>query len=389
MMLVSPCLVAVLLVQGLGSCDSEPRTYIKCDRPITCSVSYAPERVAVELHADEACKVEVWTGFRPQWALLDGKRATAGWSCPEDDVVALQAQSGALLWEFGVGPLPLRGAGPPIRVEIDGKRAGQLRTTYAANRLEARGEVTAPFAMYSVVLTRGTRTVNTTREPKLRLAGTELGDWEEVLAPDGRQGLQAEENVLASGEAAVRLTWHGDFRQPPIRKLLLQTVARAADLKPVDPPDLEAQGVIVIEAEDFAREGGGGPAQISRGEHADQHGGASIYSFGDGQHWLEWTLEVPAEGRYMLYARTATQEESSLRTLKIDRKVPFPEAELLRFPGTGGWARDDPKQWVYTILAGADGRPPLELTAGEHRLRLQTPAGRHLNVDLLALVPTK
>ncbi len=389
MMFVSPCLVAVLLAGGSGSCGSGPRTYIKCDRPITCSVSYAPELVTVELHADEECKVELWTGFRPQWALLDGKKAEAGWSCLDESMVALQAQAGALMWEFGVGPLPLRGSGPPIPVHLDGKKAGQLRTTYIANRLEARGEITVPFAMYRITMTRGTRTANTTREPKLRAGSTELSGWEDVVASDGRLGLRAEENVLLSGETAIRLTWQGDFRQPPIRKVLLETVARAAELTPVDAPNLEAEGVITIEAEEFAREGGGGSAQISKGEHADQHGGASIYSFGEGQHWLEWTFEVPADGKYALYARTATQEEFSLRTLKIDRKVPFPEAELLRFPGTGGWARDDPKQWVYTVLAGADGRPPLELSAGEHRLRLQTQAEEHLNVDLLALVPTE
>jgi hypothetical protein len=389
MMLVSPYLLAVLLAQGSGSCNSQPRTYIKCDSPITCSVSYSADFVAVELHAAEECEVEIWTGFEPQWALLDGERVKKGWSCPREDTVAFQAQAGVLMWEFGTGPIPLRGPGPPVTVEIDGRKAGQLGTTYSARGLEARGEVEAPFAMYRVALTRGSRVVTKTRQPKLRIADTELREWEEVLAGTGRQGLRAEENVLVSGKAALRLSWQGDFRQPPVRQVLLETVAHASELTPVDPPALEAAGVIIIEAEDFSREGGGGAAQVSRGEHADQHGGASIYSFGVDEHWLEWTFGVPADGKYILYARTATQEEFSLRTLRIDRDVPFPEAELLRFPGTGGWARDDPKQWVYTILAGADGRPALELSAGEHRLRLQTRAERHLNVDFLALVPTE
>ena len=385
----SPCLLVILLAPGSSPANSEPRTYIRSERPITCSVSYATDLVTVELHAEEECDVQVWTGFTPQWALLDGKRVKTGWSCPGQDMVSLRAHAGALMWEFGIGRFPLRGPGPPIPVWVDGKKRGALRTTFSSHRLEARGEVEAPFALYRATLTEGSGALAVSRRPRLRIGGEQLAEWYEVLASTGRQGLRADSEALVNGKVTVHLTWQGDFRRPPIRKLLLETVARAAELQPADPPDLEAEGVILIEAEQFTRQGGGGPVEVSDGEHADQHGGASIYSFGDGEPWLEWEFEVPEEGHYALYARTATQEPFSLKALKVDRRLPFPEAELLRFPGTGGWAREDPKQWVHTIPAGADGRPPLELSAGRHKLRLETRGEQHLNVDFLALVPTK
>jgi hypothetical protein len=173
-----------------------------------------------------------------------------------------------------------------------------------------------------------------------------------------------------------------------MREILLETTATATPLAKTDPPDFEAPGSTVIEAEDYKREGDGGPVQVSRGEHADQHGGASIFSFGPGKgHWVEWQFSVPTAGKSVLHARTATQEEYSLRSLTIDRKPPFPGAALLQFPGTGGWARTDASQWVWTVLAGADGRPLLELAAGEHRLRLTTIGDKHVNVDVMALVP--
>ncbi|HJN18221.1 MAG TPA: carbohydrate-binding protein, partial [Armatimonadota bacterium] len=138
-------------------------------------------------------------------------------------------------------------------------------------------------------------------------------------------------------------------------------------------------GVVLIEAEDFVGEGGGGPVQVSEGEHIDQHGGASIYSFGVGQrHWVEWTCGIDAAGTYDLYARTATQEEAALRTLDVDGKP----AGFVSFPGTGGWAREDPEQWAWTRVA-AD----LDLAVGKHSIRLTTEGAKHLNVDVLALVP--
>jgi hypothetical protein len=42
---------------------------------------------------------------------------------------------------------------------------------------------------------------------------------------------------------------------------------------------------------------------------------------------------------------------------------------------------------VWTLVAGADGRPPLELRAGERRLRLTTVGEKHVNVDVMVLIP--
>ena len=379
-------LLACLAASGVA----QPRTYIRCDKPVTCSVSYGDESVVLEVQAQEACDVQVWTGFRPQWAFLNGARAKEGWSGGEEGTVIVHATTGNSAWEFGRGAWPLRGAGPPAPVKVDGRQRSTLATTFSARRLEAQGQVQAPLGLYRVTLIPAYPLPAAAPLPKLQVGDTEVAEWEDVLAATERRCLQARSDLLIADEAGLRLTWPGSFARSPVREVLLQTVATAAALATVEAPDLNQPGLIVIEAEDFKREGGGGPAEISRGQHADQHGGASVFSFGPGAgHWLEWEFQGPNAGRYALYARTATQEPFSLRALMVDRKTPFPAAALLRFPGTGGWARDDAKQWVWTALAGAGGRPPLDLSAGEHRLRLTTVGAAHLNVDVLVLVPVK
>ncbi|MGQ9731335.1 MAG: hypothetical protein ACUVX8_08650 [Candidatus Zipacnadales bacterium] len=384
---LSALIVIALLLPNLWCSAGESRTYITCDQPITCCVSYETDVVTVELHTPKPSNVSVWIGFRPTWALLGGRPTKTGWSYKTEGMVLIEAVAGAFVWEFGRGHIPLRGDGPLIPIKVDGKQQDPIRTTYAPRRMEARGVLRLPLALYTATLVYDYPIPHNVPNPRLRLGGADIMAWDKVMAPNGRQALRVT-NILCSGSTGIQLSWHDDFTRSPIRSILLETVAQPTELAKTDAPNLEADGVIIIEAEDFAREGGGGPVQISKGQHADQHGGASIYSFGPGdEHWLEWRFEVPTDGRYALYARTATQEERSLRQLTIDGEFPDPNAALLSFPGTGGWARENPNQWVWTALAGADGRPPLKLTAGQHRLRLTTRGIWHLNLDLMALVP--
>jgi len=380
--------VGLLLATCAALGYAETRTYIACDRPVTCCVSYGTQSVTLQVQAREACEVCVWAGFEPTWAFVNGEKARQGWGRASDGMVAVQAPAGDALWEFGIGDWPLRGDGPPFALRVDGKQRTLLRTSFWARRMEARGEVKLPLGLYRATLIPAHPIPNGTPAPKLRIGGQELADWEDVLAANGRQGLRAKTDALLDGDVGVQLTWADTFTRSPMREILLETAATATPLAKADPPDFGAPGVIVIEAEDYKREGDGGPVQVSKGEHADQHGGASIFSFGPGKgHWVEWEFNVPTAGKYALYARTATQEDYSLRALTIDRKPPFEGAALLQFPGTGGWARTDASQWVWTVFAGADGRPPLELAAGEHRLRLTTVGDKHVNVDVMALVP--
>ena len=387
-MRLSPLLAALLLPPTVALANGAPRTYIKCDKPVTCAVSYSEDLVALELHADETCAVEVWTGFAPQWCLVDGERTGSGWSANGGDIVLVQAQAGSVLFEFGRGRWPLRGDNRPVPLKLDGKRKGQLRTTYWPRRMEARGAVELPLGLYEVTMVLGPRLRPKPYDPKLRVGPTVTGEWDDVLAMGGRPGMRAAADVVVGGEVGLHLTWRGDFVEHPVREIQLRTVTPGAELAPVEAPDEGAEGAIVVEAEDYTREGNGGPVQVSEGEHADQHGGASIYSFGPGEgHWVQWEFDVRAAGRYALYARTATQEAAALRTLTVDREKPYPEAGLLSFPGTGGWAREDPKQWVWTCLAGAEGRPALTLDEGSHKIRLRTQGDKHLNVDVLVLAP--
>ncbi len=383
-----PLASCLLLALAPGLSQAETRTYLTCDRPVTCSVAYGDRTATLQIQAQEACEVGLWTGFQPQWAFMDGQRTKEGWKRGDEGMVVVQAPAGDVLWEFGVGDWPLRGSGPPFAVKVDGKQRTLASTSFWVRRMEARAELKLPLGLYRVTLIPAYPVPNSVPAPRLRLGADEGADWEEVLAATGRQGLRAKSELLLGGEVGLSLTWADTFTRSPLREVLLETAAAATPLAKAEPPDPEGPGAIVIEAEDFAREGDGGPVQVSKGEHADQHGGASIFSFGPGKgHWLEWELNVPQDGRYALYARTATQEEYSLRALTLDRKPPFPGAALLQFPGTGGWARDDANQWVWTAIAGADGRPLLELKAGEHRLRLTTVGEKHVNIDVMVLLP--
>jgi hypothetical protein len=373
----SPPALLLLLFVPATLCLGETRTYLTCDHPATCCVAYSAQAVTLQVQAQEPCEVAVWTGFAPDWAFVDG-----------DGMVVVQASAGNLLWEFGRGDRPLRGTGPPLPVKVDGKQRTLARTDFETRRMEARADLRLPRGLYRATIVLAYPVPNSTPPPRLRLGALETTEWDAGLAANGRPGLRAKSDALLDGDVGLILTWEDTFARSPVREVLLETIAVATPLAKVDPPDLDSPGAIVIEAENFAREGDGGPVEISRGEHADQHGGASIFNFGPGKaHWLEWDFSVPQTGKYTIYARTATQEEYSLRALAIDRRQPFPAAALLQFPGTGGWARDDASQWVWTVLAGAGGRPPLELTAGEHRLRLTTVGDKHVNVDVMALLP--
>jgi len=384
----SPPAAPLLLLLIAAVCPAQTRTYVASDSPITCCVSYADEAVTLQVQAREACDVRLWTGFRPRWAFRDGEKAAEGWRPLEDGILSVQAPAGQVLWEFGLGDWPLRGSGPPFAVKVDQKHRTLAATSFWPRRMEARAAVKLPLGLYQVTLIPAYPIPNSTPAPELRLGGLEVTEWEAVLAANGRPGLRAPADVLLDGEVGLQLTWEDTFIRSPMREVLLDTIASATPLAKIEPPGLDAPGAILVEAEAFAREGDGGPVQVSRGEHADQHGGASIYGFGPGRaHWLEWEFQTPQAGKYALYARTATQEPFSLRSLTVDRKPPFPGAALLQFPGTGGWAREDPAQWVWTVLAGAEDRPPLELKAGRHRLRLTTVGDRHVNVDLMALLP--
>ncbi len=153
----------------------------------------------------------------------------------------------------------------------------------------------------------------------------------------------------------------------------------SAEVEVVPPPIHEVQvaGLVMVQAEDFAAQGGGVVEVTDRGSNV----GKMITKWHqDPDHWLEWTLPVAEDGRYLLYARYATAGAETRRALTIDGTSPGSEFAEIAFPRTGGYGTT-PDTW-HTRRLG----PPLKLCAGEHTLRM-TNLGDGLALDYIALVP--
>lgn len=82
---------------------------------------------------------------------------------------------------------------------------------------------------------------------------------------------------------------------------------------------------------------------------------------------ITWEFEVPADGYYYLAFKVKQSDKSnsySVRSLSIDGKVPYKEAEVVKFPYS--------TKWYVQTLADASGEPlKVYLTAGRHVLGLR------------------
>jgi hypothetical protein len=152
-----------------------------------------------------------------------------------------------------------------------------------------------------------------------------------------------------------------------------------AEVEVVPPPLHEAEmpGMALVQAEDFAIEGKGTVFVTDRGSNVGQ---MITKWHQDPGHWIEWTLPVAEDGRYLLYARYATGSQSTRRSLTIDGQTPGEAWEEIAFAHTGGYGRA-PDEWRTRKLG-----PPVTLTEGEHTLRM-TNLGDGLALDYIALVP--
>jgi len=146
-----------------------------------------------------------------------------------------------------------------------------------------------------------------------------------------------------------------------------------------------ADGIAIVQAEDFSDQGAG---QVRIMEDRPTTWGTMItYWDEDIGHWLEWKLRVPSDGKYRCILRYATGEEHSRRSFKLDGESPHPSLADIHFPCTGGFGvRAD--QWRYFTLRSSDGKPLLfDLKAGQHTIRMKN-LGDGLGVDFILLLKT-
>ncbi|MFO8082339.1 MAG: hypothetical protein R6V07_18815 [Armatimonadota bacterium] len=149
----------------------------------------------------------------------------------------------------------------------------------------------------------------------------------------------------------------------------------ALTLRPLDTP---LAGRTRTQAEEIAAQDGGEVMIRDDKVGAD---GNSFSHWDDAGHWVEWTLEVPEDGRHALVVRYCAME-SPLRVVSVDGE----QVGEFSFPSTGGFSSGT-SDWVHEVVRGADGQPVLlELSAGEHTVRMQNADGNGMNVDYLLFV---
>ncbi len=169
-----------------------------------------------------------------------------------------------------------------------------------------------------------------------------------------------------------------DILQPTYGKTL--AAYQQKGYKPAEQPD------IVVKADQYSAFGGTKPASET------VNGQSSALVWAKGTEWLEWTMEVPADGLYNLEARyypLAGKRLPIQRELLIDGQSPFREAQRIFFyrnwvdrgnPVQNNQGDDvRPKQlekplWIDQSIVDGNGLYPdafqFYLTAGKHVIRM-------------------
>ena len=143
------------------------------------------------------------------------------------------------------------------------------------------------------------------------------------------------------------------------------------------PPELRGAGrLVLIQAEDFVREGKG---EVKVYDRVGNVGRMITYWHAVLGHWLEWEVDLPVDGTYQVYARYATDGPASRRSLELDGKSPGPSFDDIRFEPTGGYCTDA-DNWRLLPVGKV-----VRLAGGRHTLRM-TNLAEGLALDYLALV---
>ncbi|MEA3400963.1 MAG: hypothetical protein U9R79_06900 [Armatimonadota bacterium] len=363
-------------------------TLLSSSLPGAFGVRYLPDRAVVTYTVAEPGERGVAETFRlsvhlpepVRWGFLDREpiaETDLRWHAEDGQAV--------LALPFGSHRLHLGWTGRPslppesavVPVAAGGEVVGRLQARFQLDGMEATGDARVGPGIASLRLdTQGQL------EPErvaFSAGSTIVKQW---VRQDG--SLVSDERLLIDESPGLSLHVSGyTLEGSPVRRVVFSDITPPTQVQKLT--DEVPSGAILVEAEDFV-DGGGTEVSVDPGSHVDTHGEACVFSFvGDGS-WLQWTLDVPDEGRYDLYARISCGDVGSFRTIAVDGETPQ-GLELVEFPGTGGWGHADGEWWLVRIT-GAEGQaPPLQLSAGEHTLRVTGVLQRHLNFDYLALVP--
>jgi hypothetical protein len=190
-----------------------------------------------------------------------------------------------------------------------------------------------------------------------------------------------------SGEATFQIALQN--KPAPLAALAAYTIKAVMDgpaplesrlaLKVEDEP---LQDALLMQAEEFAAQGGG-EVQL-REDKAGALGKAFSHWDAKG-HWLSWQVAVPKAGKYLLVLRYC-MPLSAQREVQVDDRAPF----VAVCPGTGGFGGPVTNEWAHYVVHTPDQKwLVLDLTAGTHTIKLTNTDGRGMNLDYLALSPSR
>ena len=380
------CILGLLVLPALA--QDNPVTLkgaqdlLRASTPGAFSVRYMPDRALISSSTQQAAELRVYLPRKPLWGYLDKTRQALsffGWDA-DPSLVVLKLEAGQHELQVGwagTGEQPRQGQ--KIALLVDGKRVGQLTAHFRLEGMSAESTLQIPPATVRVWLVA--REGADQPQATLAIGDAKVSQWQSAK---GR--LLGRGHVAVGGEVVVRLSVPGyDLLTSPIEAVEIEELTRPVDAVRVE--KMPEDGIL-IEAEDFVSQGGG-DVEISEGQHLEQHGGKSIFSFQGNGHWLEWEFEVPQAGRYDLFVKIACAEDMSFREVTVDRELPAPGFAMVIFPGTGGWAHAPGEWWYMQVAGSSNALPPLQLSKGKHTLRLKGVLPYHLNVDYFVLRQAK
>jgi hypothetical protein len=194
----------------------------------------------------------------------------------------------------------------------------------------------------------------------------------EIAAPGAASGFEFRQNQLKKRQEAQQAA-EAAAKAEAIKRSEARTVEAAAHPAP-------PKTSIVVQAEAFTGRGGG-DVRIIGNKVATS--GACISGWDAINQWVEWTVEVPADGSYNLWACFCTQQASGNRNIAINGED---AGAPLALPTTGGWSNgtDD---WQLLPASDPINNQPLfiKLKKGSNTIRLTNTDGNGVNLDYLVI----
>jgi len=196
----------------------------------------------------------------------------------------------------------------------------------------------------------------------------------EFAAPGAMGVHEARQAVLAKRQAEQEAA-NAAARNACVQR----TAEREAEARAKPAP----KGVIVVVNAARMSGEGGGAVRVATTKRAAV--GPAFLGWDAAGHWVEWKVEVPAEGHYHLTLCYCCQDSDAERIISVNGVEQEPYAPFV-LPPTGGFSNASDDWRLGTAMNPVTGRPLLiKFAKGENVIRLLNSNGRSANVNYLAV----